>query len=619
MRYDRFAYEGTLVMKSDRENRTCAPLHSGTALAVLLVTAAGMSLAQGSEPPAKVIIWDTQSRFAETVDVRDRTAWKAVPTDLLTLEADPAKAFSDPGYYGREYTFAGDVVVENGHFTAVFWSAKSRVAVYSKADPSQQVLSVALLQATVDRCAILRNTGGEAALEILSGKDVSAVVSFDRTEILAIKPGASAKGIRVQSQIEYGVAPDFIGDDLIVAPGQYPSTNTLRVPAENLFLGLLTGESRVLVMTWPRGNQQIRLGLGGTQQGTRRIESIDFDSDRQSVYLALLEAPGIWHKEPLTASFLEKDVTIAWKRPFPARWITQLEEAGLKTTFPFRQAKGQIWRGVPGMYTYPVWFEGDKTYYRLSKKLPPKGESIVYFLEGQDAPVPVNTPVEIMRATLGRHACDSILDLPGRRLRTHHRRASEGIRRACTCGCTEAIEAVFHAGQEIEKREYVEGAIGDMVYFVTRHMERIDEYRTFSDEMVTFLRAAGGSSATLKPYLDPLEQIVAEIPQQYEVQKQNIRSLEYTDELVRKTSALTRRKDPKNLPTCLELGKEWRGMGGAQDSLLAEYHAIVRRLFQEAGHGCLSRPEAVDLAKEIRSRCRQCLRNPDGYEIWSNY
>lgn len=603
-------------MKSGRDSRTYAPLHSKAALAILLITMARMSLAQS---PANVVIWDTQSHFTEAVDVRGRAAWKAVPTDLLTLETDPAKAFSDPGYYGREYVFAGDAVVENGYFTAVFWSAKGRLAIYSKTDPRQEVMGIALLHANADHCTILRNTGGEAALEILSGKDLSAVMAFDRTEILSIKPSENAKGIRVQSSIDYGVAPDFIGDDLIIAPAQYPSAGTLNVPAESLFLGLLTGESRVLAMTWPPGKQQMQLGLVTPQQGTRRIESIEFETDGQSVYLALLESPGIWHREPLTASFLEKDVTTAWKRPFAARWITQLEESGLKATFPFRQAKGQIWRGVPGMYTYPVWFDGDKACYRLSKKVMPRGESLIYFLEGQDSPIPMSTPVEIMKTTLGRQACDSILDLPGRRLRTHHRRAGEGIRRACTCGCTEAIEAVFNAGQEVEKSQYIEGAVGDMVYFVTKHLERIDEYRAFADDMVKFLRASGKSSPKLTPFLDNLEQIAIQIPGQYDVQKENLKSLAYADELAAKTIALTRKKDPKNLQTCLDLGKEWRGMGGAQDGLVAEYHIIVRRLFQEAGNSCMPQPTTVELAKEIRSRCRQCLRNPDGYEIWPDY
>jgi hypothetical protein len=271
------------------------------------------------------------------------------------------------------------------------------------------------------------------------------------------------------------------------------------------------------------------------------------------------------------------------------------------------------------MYTYPIWFDGDKACYRLSKKVMPRGESLIYFLEGEDSPLPVSSPVEIMKATLGRQACDSILDLPGRRLRTHHRRAGEGIRRACTCGCTEAIEAVFNAGQEVEKSQYIEGAVGDMVYFVTRHLERIDEYRAFADNMAKFLQTARKSSPELKPLLDDLEQILGQIPGQYEVQKQNLKSLAYTDKLAARTIALTRAKDSKNLATCLELGKQWRGMGGAQDGLLAEYHVIVRRLFQEAGNACITEPAAVELAKAVRSRCRQCLRNPDGYEIWADY
>jgi hypothetical protein len=589
---------------------------------VLLVVVIRASVLCAGATPTNVVVWDTSSHFGDTIDIGNRTGWRVVPTDLLALEADPAKAFSDPGYYGREYAFAGDTVVENGLLTAVFWSAKGRMVVYSRTDPSQEVMRISLLQAEGDRCAVLRNTGGEVALEILSGPDVSAVVAFDRTETIAITPGAKAKGIRVQGSMDYGVAPDFIGDDLIIAPSQYPATDTLNVPAESLFLGLLTGESRVLVMTWPKGEheeEQIRLGLGGPQQGTRRIQSIEFEADGASVYLAVLETPGIWHREPLTASFLEKDVTIAWKRPFAARWVTQLEESGLKTRFPFRDTKGQIWRGVPGMYTYPVWFDGDKTCYRLSKKVVPKGESLIYFLEGQEASAPTRSPVDIMQSTLGRPTCDAILDLPGRRLRTHHRRGAEGIRRACTCGCTEAIEAVFKEGQEVERKEYIEGAVGDMVYFVTRHMERIDEYRTFADTILKCFEAVGKLTPETKSYLDPLEQIVAQIPGQYEVQKENIKSLEYTAELSRKTIALTARKGAQNLPTCLELGKQWRGMGGAQDGLLAEYHMIVRRLFQEAGSGCLTQPAAVELAKEIRDYCRQCLRNPDGYEIWSNY
>lgn len=123
----------------------------------------------------------------------------------------------------------------------------------------------------------------------------------------------------------------------------------------------------------------------------------------------------------------------------------------------------------------------------------------------------------------------------------------------------------------------------------------------------------------MKPYLDSLEQIAQQIPQEYAVQKENIKSLEYAGELARKTKALTTKKDPQNLPTYKDLSEKWRAMGGAQDGLLGQYHVTVRKLYQEASYGCLTQPKAVEVAKEIRRRCRLCLRNPDGYEIWPNY
>ena len=600
-----------------------------TALVLLAAIKPSVSISQGKEETVNAVVWDTLSPFVDTVDVRDRTNWQRVPADLLTLEADPPTAFSDPGYYGREYAFEGDVVVENNHFTAVFWSRKGKVVIYSKVDSSQERVGFVPLQlkgkpASISHCSILQNTGDEAAVEVsFSGSQTqdncSAIFSFSQREIVEIKPAEDMKGMSLLSPIEYGIVPDFIADDLIFDAGEYASMDTLHIPLGNLFVGLLKGQDSMLVVTWPAGKQQMRLVLDNKEREPRLIESVDFDNDGKSIYLALLEAPGIWHKEELKPSYLEKDVAIDWKRPFPAKWMTQLLEAGVETTFTFRESRGKIWRGVVGAYIYPVWFSGQNTFYRLSKKIPPKGESLVYFLERKDTPLSVSTPVDIMKETLGRQTCDTILDLPGRKLRTHHRRGSAGVRRACTCGCTEAIQAVFDAGEEVERKDYVVGAVDDMVYFVTQHMERINEYQDFAHNMVQFLTGAKKSNADLKPFLDRIESIAQEILEQYSRQKEHIKSLGYTDQLARQTKALTQKKDPGNLSAYSNLSKTWRTMGGAQDDLVAQCHRITRKLFQEAGYGCVNQPKAVQIAQEIRRRCRQCLRNPDGYEIWANY
>lgn len=590
---------------------------------------------------ANLMLWDTGSPFADTVDVGNKSGWKLVPSNLLTLEADPPKASSDPGYYGREYSFKGDAVVENHRVIAVFWSAKGRVVIYSKANtlapndaasqsasPAKKIVELAPLQGkaqqrTASRSEILRNAGDQVVVRMAfserSSAELSANFSFDKTEIVEVQLAENLKSVSLLSPIDYGIVPSFIGDDLIFRPSEYPSASALSVPSENLFLGLLEGKNHTLVMTWPKGKQQLRLKPGNEQSEKRAFESVEFDTDGQSFYLAALSAPGIWHKEELTPAYLEKDVAIQWQRPVPAKWKTQLSEAGVTTTFSFRESKGQVWRGVPGSYGYPVWFDGPNAFFHLSKKVPPKGESVIYFLEGQDTPVGFTTPVDILKATLGRPASDSILDLPGRKLRTHHRRCDAQVHRACTCGYTEAIQAVFEAGEEVNKKQFIAESIDDMIYFVRRHLERIDEYRHFADETVKFLRAKENSSSELKPFLESLEAIAQQIPQEYEVQKENMKSLAHADELTRQTMALTKKKDSTNLKAYMELLKAWRGMGGAQDYVVAQCHAIARKLFQQAGYGCVDQPKAVELAQEIRTRCRQILRNPDGYEIWADY
>lgn len=598
-------------------------------LFLLLVTSPGASVAQKEGKTANTQVWDTQSSFVTEVDVRDRTNWKVVPVNLLALEVDPSTSISDPAYYGREYSFKGDAVVENEYLTTVFSSKTGKVVIYWRADPSKKRAEFVPLQlkgtpASITYCRILQNTGDEAALEVSfstkeMGENLSAIFSFSKRQIIELKPAENMKGISLLSPIEYAVMPSFIGDDLIFDPRKYPSMNTLHILSDGLFLGLLKGENSMLVITWPKGKQEMRLILDNKEKESRLIESVDLDNDGRSIYLAILDAPGIWHKEELKPSYLEKDVAINWEKPFPAKWITQLNEAGVKTTFRFAESRGNIWRAVMGSYTYPVWFSGENAFYHFSKKIPPEGESLVYFLEGKGTPASVSTPVDVMKETLGRETCDTILDLAGRKLRSHHRRGSEGIRRACTCGCTEAMQPVFEAGEEMEKREYIEGAVDDMVHFVTRHVERINEYQDFARKMMDFLNLTRQSNPALKPFLDSMEGMTQKILEEYSRQRENIKTLEYADELARKTKALTQKKDPKNLPSYLELGKKWREMGGAQDDLVGKSHSMTRRLLQEAGYGCVDQPQAVKIAQEIRRRCKECLRNPDGYEIWPDY
>jgi hypothetical protein len=601
------------------------------ALAAALAWVAQMAMTLPAVAAPSVVLWDTGAPLAEVRAPQDRTGWKAVPTELFVFEKEPAKAISDPGYWGREYSFQGDAVVENHGLLAVFSSARGSVGIYAKdgvnslrriAEAVPIISAAGSAPLTIRRVAIIRNAGDEVVLDATysdsGAASESARFSFGRNEIVEMKPSGKLKGLRLLSPIEYGVLPSFIGDDLIYDPAAYPSATSLSVPSENLFLGLQPEGDRVVVVTWPKGHQQVQLGLGDTD-GKRRIESLEVQGDGQSFYLASLSAPGLWHREELKATFLEKDVTLPWKPPFEAKWKTQLTEAGVKTTYAFRQTKGTVWRGVPGSYDFPVWFDGETAMMRLGKKVPPKGDALIYCIEARDTPLSVSTPVDILKATLGRAMSEAIMDPAGRQLRTHHRRGGDGVHRACTCGCTEAIEAVFKAGEETGKKALIAEAIDDMIFFVRCHVDRIAEYQRFADDLTKHVRAGAKAAPDLKPFFDSVEQIVQVIPQECEVQKENMKSLDHAADLTRQTMALTSKSDPDNLKAYMELLKAWRAMGGAQDYVVAKCHAVTRQIFQEAGRGCAEQPTAVAAAEEIRARCRQVLRNPDGYEIWADY
>jgi hypothetical protein len=158
-----------------------------------------------------------------------------------------------------------------------------------------------------------------------------------------------------------------------------------------------------------------------------------------------------------------------------------------------------------------------------------------------------------------------------------------------------------------------------MIYFVHCHVERINEYRQFADGLLKWIEQKKESCPDLKAFLESIEEIARQIPESYEVQKENMKTFGYADELSGKTIALTAKKDPNNLTAYMELLKAWRAMGGAQDYVVAKCHVITRSLSQAAGYDCATLPGAVPLAEEIRARCRQTLRNPDGYEIWADY
>src|SRR5229473_5410841 len=121
-------------MVSNQGLRNSDSLFQKKAALVMLAATLALPAIQRTEAATNVVVWDTGSRLADAAEVESRAGWIPVPAELFASEADPPKASSDPGYYGREYSFKGDAVVENRTLAAVFLSTKGRVVIYSKDD-----------------------------------------------------------------------------------------------------------------------------------------------------------------------------------------------------------------------------------------------------------------------------------------------------------------------------------------------------------------------------------------------------------------------------------------------------------------------------------------------------
>ena len=151
----------------------------------------------------------------------------------------------------------------------------------------------------------------------------------------------------------------------------------------NLFVGLVEGGDAMMVGVWPPGQQaaSLRTTAAGNRKG---IDGLSFRTGGRSFYLALLEKPRLWHAEPLQPDYVEKETAIGWKRPFEAKWIGRFFIASEEIDYPFyfRYERAKLWgRSIRGWFTWPVWFDGERTVVHFEKPYPPRGEMLIYFLE----------------------------------------------------------------------------------------------------------------------------------------------------------------------------------------------------------------------------------------------
>jgi hypothetical protein len=371
-----------------------------TALALILL------LAQDAKTKGGISVWDTVK-----ADARD--GWAAVS------DAGPVK---------------GDTVLSNGRVTALFRRESGAVEfgrVRLSLPGATKLVKSSVIELSKTAAVV------EATYKVASG-EATARFRLKRGEVaLEVAPGAGALKLRVDCPSRHVVLPDFFSDDMVIDARKIPSPKA-ELPSENFLLHLAGAGESIAMVVFENRDQDATCTLAG--QGEQRVftgSEIEFGKDRK-VFVALLEAPQIWHAAEVRPGDSKQETKLPWTLPWPAQWradftraddltdswdVLLQKDAGGEYTKPSWMGAGaeripatrKRWTTVLGSFKYPVWSDPSRAAWIQpleNDKLKLQGPLVFYPANRvPETPLEVFTVLDVARASLGAGPCEYILDL----------------------------------------------------------------------------------------------------------------------------------------------------------------------------------------------------------------
>lgn len=559
----------------------CGPLPAGALSAAERV----MSSRDG------VTVWLAETPFAGDLAALQQGAWRTVSADALPPAA------------------AGFPVVASNTLVAALAAKADRWNLYTRQGEALTPRGELVLPPSAAQVRIVaaEQTSG-LAVEALANDQRQYTLALANAGILEFRPGR-CDALHVRSRLAYAIVPSLVGTDLVYRPGDFPKAERVFTPSLNLAVGLLGQGDALLVGAWPPGKQTASL-VPDAAGGSKAFDGLALDTAGQSCYLAFIEHPRLWHVETLRPEYLERDTPLAWQRPFEARWIGQFFIESDKYHFPFyfRSQKAKLWgRYIRSWFTYPFWFEGDKTLIHFEKKFPPKGELLIYYLETPAATTGVSSPIAVMQRALGQDLAARLLDFDGVNLRLLNTHGN------AVCAMTRQIEEALAAGKADRVRQAVDSFADDVASFIQLIRERVLEYAAFSAQTKEFLAAQVKAQPALAEDVKGLEDLLDEIQDRarHDLPKSSLDEVrQWTDSIKAAGHSL----QPDSQARVKKLAAQCRSVAGTQDDLARELSVLTIRFLEEAAAVGAKSPAHVRLAEQLIAKCRAVLRRPTWWE-----
>ena len=570
----------------------------------------------------------TVARVALPGDVvAERDGWTEIPEDKAAAR------------------FKGDLAFSNGRITVVLRRKGRGAELYSHGQEGPK-LRAALTPMIGDSAVrlmaitVVENTSSEAAVDAVfgsSGGDRATVrlrLQLGRTFVKTERRGR-IEALRVVAPCRFAVMPDFFADDITVDATELPE-GTAELPGENFLLQMIGRGEAIVLAVWDQREEDVRVAVRGEgHQRTIRTSTIPYGS-KGSIYVAVLEGPAIWHWHDVAKADADRIMPLDWKAPFVAQWrvdwrqddglvdswemLIQRPDGGFYKPDWFGQSANHgtkdwmrpdrvRWTTVMGFFRYPCWINTDGRGYLQPLKKPGKfqGPAVLYPL-GRVAATPLTalTVVDLMRATLGVGPCQYVLDVEGQK------KQSAGIP---TCDARTMLDEIYAVGQQRERKVEVEQVLADVLAFMSLIRERIEGYVEFGHETLAYLDEQKKARPELAEFISEMERLTQRIDGSVAARADSIATPEYTARLVERFRAtLIDYEEPDALKECKKITADFVKIGGNQDELVGECRMAVKILRQKAGLAIAFDSRTAPVAKEIRRRTREMLRNPVSYE-----
>ena len=573
---------------------------------------------------AAVAVFDTGAASSAPLTgevVTRKAGWTPLPEDAANVH------------------FRGDAVLANDRLALVLRQGAQGAEVYGLG-PKGPTLRAVLVPvgaeagAKLQSVQIVASDPTQAAVDVAfrsaGGQNLKMRFELAMGQVFVkTAPGEGVRALSIEAPCRFVVLPDFFADDMVIDATEIASA-AAEIPSDNFLLHLLPDREAIVMAVASNRGQDAQIALAG-QGGERSIRSSQMAyGTGGKIWVAVLQAPGIWHQRDVTKGEADKILPLDWTAPFPAQWRVDWRLAGRLTaswemvaqlrsgefmkygwfgnpgTLP---ANRKRWTTVLGSFSYPCWLDrtGRGNLQPLAKPDRFEGPAVIYPVNrAKDTPLREFTVVDLVRATLGVGPCEYILDVEGQ---------GATMKGRATCATRDALGAIYSSGQQKRRRAEIEKILDDVVIFVKFIRGRIEQYIGFGHETLAYLDGQKRAHPELSASIAELETAAGALDAAMARRKSHIKTPQYVVDLTeqfRKT--LLDYEGDDALKKCTAITHAIVDVGGNQDELVGECRLAVKVLRQRAGLVLAADPRAAEIAHEIRDRTQKALRNATSYE-----